>query len=126
VKVPAPLLPNVTEPEGVTGVPVIVSVTVAVQAVCALTGTGVGLQLKLIVVVCKGVSSIEIVPLTRVYVFPPPRPLCPLMPTTVMVVPVTTRPVLTSRAAKVPVDWYSPRVLVVAVEHCLSAVDTVC
>jgi hypothetical protein len=44
VKVPDPLEPNVTDPVGVTNVPGLVSVTVEVQVVPALTGSEDGTQ----------------------------------------------------------------------------------
>src|SRR2546425_1075271 len=50
MKVPAPLLLKLTVPVGVLGVPVSVSLTVAVQVVDCPTTTDAGLQLTLVLV----------------------------------------------------------------------------
>ena len=60
VNVPFPSLVNVTVPPGVPGVPVLVSVTVAVHVVEPFTGTEVGEQLTLVVVL-RFVTVIETV-----------------------------------------------------------------
>ncbi|HEV8340112.1 MAG TPA: hypothetical protein VGR25_10725 [bacterium] len=50
LKVPDALLPQLTDPVGVLAVPVLLSVTVAVHVLGALTGTEAGAQLTAVVV----------------------------------------------------------------------------
>jgi len=73
VKVPLPPdFVKLTVPVGVLGVPVSVSLTVAVQVVDCPTTTDPGLQLTLVLVVRFGGSATSVMPLLPAWVESPP------------------------------------------------------